>query len=55
MIVVKHRGLGLLGFIFWIFGLVVAKGFWSTFFAFIFFPYSYYLGIVHLCKVYGIL
>jgi hypothetical protein len=30
-------------FVGWIFGLVLAKGFWSTFFAFIFPLWGYYL------------
>lgn len=29
-------------------GLVIAKGFWSTFFAFIFAPYSLYLTVEYM-------
>lgn len=37
------------GFFFpWFYGVVIAKGFWSTFFSILFFPYSWYLVTEHL-------
>jgi hypothetical protein len=29
----------------WLVGIVLAKGFWSTFFAIFFIPYAWYLGV----------
>lgn len=37
---------------FWVFGFVLAKGFWSTFFCIIPF-YSYYVVGEHFWKLYG--
>ena len=39
---------------FWIGGIVIAKGFWSVFFAVIFAPYAWYLVIEYLLKYTGI-
>lgn len=45
-----HEFINVLLFIAWIGGLVIAKGFWSTFFAFIFPLYSWYLVIERFIK-----
>jgi hypothetical protein len=39
---------GLIILVSWIGGIVLAKGFWSTFFACVFAPYSIYLVIEHI-------
>ena len=39
----------------WILGIVAAKGFWSTFFAVLIAPYSWYLAVVFLLQYFGIL
>lgn len=39
----------------WIFGVVVAKGFWSSFFAITLFPYAWYLAVEHLLKYWGVI
>jgi len=39
-------------FIAWLTGIVLAKGFWSTFFAVIFPLWSYYLVVKHLVELY---
>lgn len=36
---------GLLVILVWLMGAVLAKGFWSTFFAIFFFPYGMYLTV----------
>lgn len=41
-------------FMIWISGVVIAKGFWSTFFAIFFAPWSWYLVAERLLTVYGI-
>lgn len=38
----------------WLAGIVIAKGFWSTFFSIIFLPYSWYLVIEKIILYYGI-
>ena len=39
----------------WIYGIVLAHGFWSTFFA-VFIPlWSWYLAVEHIAKLWGIL
>lgn len=38
----------------WIAGIVIAKGFWSTFFAIFFAPYSFYLVVEKLLLFWGI-
>lgn len=38
--------------IMWVAGIAIAKGFWSTFFAIFFFPYSWYLVIEKILKFY---
>lgn len=39
----------------WVFGAVLAKGFWSTFFAIFFFPWSWYLVIEKIALHFGVL
>lgn len=39
----------------WIFGIIVAKGFWSTFFAVCIPFWAWYLTIEHLVVKYGLL
>lgn len=39
----------------WLFGVVVAKGFWSTFFAVTVFPYAWYLAVEHLLTFWGVI
>jgi len=39
----------------WVMGVVIAKGFWSTFFTVVFFPYSFYLVVERIMEMYGIL
>lgn len=39
----------------WVAGLVIAKGFWSTFFAFFFAPWGYYLVVEKLLIFYSII
>ena len=41
--------------IIWIIGVVIAKGFWSTFFALIFPFYSWYIVIEHFLIKYNLL
>ncbi len=41
--------------VFWISGIVLAKGFWSTFFAVIFAPYSWYLVIEKIFSHFGLI
>lgn len=36
----------------WMAGVVIAQGFWSTFFAIFFVPWSYYLVVEHLLTKY---
>lgn len=43
-----------LGIIFWIAGIVIAKGFFSTFFAIIMPPYAWYLIVEKLMQVWGL-
>ena len=48
----------LIGFVLslaWILGIVIAKGFWSTFFAVIIPFYSYYLVVEHIVIKYNLL
>jgi len=35
----------------WIAGIVIAKGFWSTFFSIVFTPWAYYLVVEHILKL----
>lgn len=46
---------GLLMIGLWIFGVIVAKGFWSTFFSITLFPYAWYLAVEHLLKFWGVI
>lgn len=39
----------------WISGIVIAKGFWSTFFAVVFTPCSLYLTVERILQVNGLL
>lgn len=39
----------------WITGIVIAKGFWSTFFSIIFCPYSWYLVIEKFLIIQGLI
>lgn len=39
----------------WLAGIVIAKGFWSTFFAIFFAPYSFYLVVEKLLLFWGII
>lgn len=41
-------------FLVWVAGIVIAKGFWSTFFAIFFAPYSFYLVVEKLLLFWGI-
>ncbi|HEY4530133.1 MAG TPA: hypothetical protein VIG97_07375 [Luteimonas sp.] len=53
---VSHVGLGwLFAIIGYLAGIVVAKGFWATFVAMIFFPYSWYLAVKHVMAMAGLL
>ena len=47
--------LNLIMFIVWIGGVIIAKGFWSTFFAFIIPFYAWYLVIEHILVKYNLL
>lgn len=40
--------------VFWICGIVIAKGFWSTFFAIFFFPYAWYLVADVILRHFGV-
>lgn len=42
-------------FLVWMAGIVIAKGFWSTFFAIFFAPYSFYLVVEKLLLFWGII
>jgi len=44
--------LKLVSFVIWVFGIVLAKGFWSTFFAVIFPLWAWYLAIEFLATKY---
>lgn len=46
---------GLILVIWWIAGIVLAKGFWSTFFACFFIPWAYYLVVELILKFYGVI
>lgn len=39
----------------WVSGIIIAKGFWSTFFAIFFFPYGWYLVIEKFLIVQGLI
>jgi hypothetical protein len=39
----------------WLFGVVIAKGFWSTFFAAIIPFYAWYLVVEHFAKYFGVI
>lgn len=39
----------------WIFGAVLAKGFWSTFMSIFFFPWGFYLVVEKLALHFGLL
>ena len=39
----------------WIFGLILAKGFWSTFFAIIIPPWAWYLVVEYAVKYFGLI
>jgi hypothetical protein len=41
--------------VFWVTGWVLAKGFWSTFFAVVFPPYSWYIVVEFTLKFYKII
>lgn len=41
--------------IMWIFGAVLAKGFWSTFFSIFFFPWGFYLVVEKIALHFGVL
>ena len=41
--------------LFWIAGIVLAKGFWSTFFSIVLVPYGWYLVIEKILIMYGII
>jgi hypothetical protein len=46
---------GFIGTIFWVAGIVLAQGFWSTFFA-IFVPlWAWYISVQHLMVHFGLL
>ncbi|WP_198655760.1 hypothetical protein [Salinicola sp. CR57] len=45
----------LASFILWIAGVVIAKGFWSTFFAVVIPPYAWYLAVESLLQVWGVI
>lgn len=45
----------LLAFVVWVAGIVLAKGFWSTFFAVIFPIWSWYLVVEHFLIHYGVI
>ena len=46
--------LRLIFIIMWICGIVIAKGFWSTFFSVLIFPYGWYLVIEKIMIFYGV-
>lgn len=39
----------------WVFGIVLAKGFWSTFFAIFIPPWSWYLVVEYAAKHFGLI
>ena len=39
----------------WVFGAVLAKGFWSTFFSIFFFPWGWYLVVEKIAIHFGVL
>lgn len=39
----------------WVFGAVLAKGFWSTFFSIFFFPWGWYLVVEKIALHFGVL
>ncbi|ADG59972.1 hypothetical protein Acj9p072 [Acinetobacter phage Acj9] len=45
----------LVSFAIYMFGIILAKGSWSTFFAIVFFPYAWYLSITQIAKSLGLL
>lgn len=48
--------LSLMLFLFmWVFGAVLAKGFWSTFFSIFFFPWGWYLVVEKVALHFGLL
>lgn len=53
--ILGQRLITLFMFIMYLVGIVITKGFWSTFFAIVFFPYSYYIVIAHFLKLWGLL
>jgi hypothetical protein len=45
--------LAMMFMVFWIGGMVLAKGFWSTLFTLVFFPWAFYLMIERIFQVIG--
>jgi len=49
------KGLGeFLGGVLWIVGIIIAKGFWQTFFSVLIFPYAWYIAIKHFMVIAGL-
>lgn len=46
---------GFLGFCLYIFGIIIAKGFWQTVGAVVFFPYSFYLALETIAKYFTLI
>jgi hypothetical protein len=49
------RIIGLIILIAWMFGIVLAKGFWSTLVSIIFFPWGLYLTVEHFAWFFGLI
>ena len=56
-VVIKSNSssIGVLGFCLYIFGIIIAKGFWQTVCAVVFFPYSFYLAIETIAKYFSLI
>lgn len=47
--------LAIIAFLFsWLWGMVLANGFWSTFFAIFFFPWGWYLVVERIVTAWGL-
>lgn len=50
------KGLGVaLVLMWWFAGIVIAQGFWSTFFAIVFFPWGWYLAMEKALRMAGVI
>jgi hypothetical protein len=47
--------IGIISGLMWVTGWVLSSGFWQTFFAVVFFPYSWYIVVEFAMKYWGLI